>query len=167
MEEAVERADAYFFPEALRVGERENIVRLRMGLLLCLTAGIGGLLFVVVQSSSWPPAGALAAFACLVTALALPFVLRRRTSIKLLGPIGCGILSVVSALALFSSAGQSIGILAFLPILPMTGLLVSGRRGALLWGCVAALIAGIGFSLAARGVPPHPDTSNRAPATVM
>ena len=160
----VERADHHFFPEAFLQESDQDLVRLRMGLLLCLTAGLGGLLFVLMQSTSWPAIGALAVSVCLVTALVLPFALRKRPAIRLVGPIGCGILSIVSALALFTSGGQSIGILAFLPMLPITGLLVGGRRGALAWGGVAALIAAVGFSLATLGLPPASGYAESSPA---
>ncbi len=150
------RADAYFLSDALRNEGASEVANTRMGVLFCISASLGTLIFMPIQFSVWPIEIGLAATLLATATLILPFALRQTRAIRSLGQVACGILALGTTISVWMSAGQAGGGLPFLPILPMAGLLVRGGRGALLWAGVALAISALGVALLASEAAPTP-----------
>lgn len=153
--EAMIRADAYFLSDELRNEGANEVANTRMGLLLCFFASWGTLTYLPFMFSTWPLGISVVSTLLVVGTIALPFVLRQTRAIRHLGQIVCGILAVGSIASISTSAGRAVGFLPFLPILPIAGLLVRGRRGAILWGVVALGIGAFGLALIAVDAKPY------------
>ncbi len=154
MSDWITRADRYFLSDEIRNAPATELSNVRMGLVLCLIAGLGSVAFAPIQFAIWPQSTALITTAVTLLVLATPFVLRQTDTIRHLGQIVCGVMAAACLKSIWLSAGQAVGILPFLPLLPILGLLVAGGRGALRWGVVALGLAVLGIGLvAAESVP--------------
>jgi len=100
-----------------------------MGLRLCLTASIKRLVFLPLQFSIWPLRTSIVIFLLALGTFLLPFLVRQTHAIRSLDQIIFALLAMGCASSIWMSVGQAIGILPFLQILPMAGLLVRGDRG--------------------------------------
>jgi PAS domain S-box-containing protein len=125
-----------------------------MGLLFYLAGCIGTLCFLPFQFAIWSAGTSITTAAVVLVMLGLPFLLRQTRGIRILGQLVCAGLAIISATSMWMSAGQAIGILPFLPVLSVIALLVGGRNSALLWGCAALGITGLGLGLSLSGQLP-------------
>ena len=143
----VARVDRYFLSDAIRETRATELSNVRMGLVLTLVAGVGAAAFLPLLFTTWPRPAALISTAMTLIVLAMPFVLRQTDMIRHAGQLVCGVMAAACAQSIWFSAGQGAGVLPFLPMLPVMGLLVAGRAGALRWGAVALVLAGLGIGL--------------------
>ncbi|MCR9094985.1 MAG: ATP-binding protein [bacterium] len=149
--------DDYFLSPELRNAPAAELANVRMGLLLALATSVGALAFMPIQFALWPPTIAWAAAAISLAVLALPFAARQTSGVRHLGQIVCATVAIGSSFSLWMSGGQAVGILPFLPALPILGLLVGGSRGALAWTAGGLVVGGFGLWLIAAGAPPSAD----------
>ena len=89
--------------------------------------------------------------------LALPFMLRQMNSIQHFGQLICGVLASTYTISVWTSSGQAIGVLPFLPILPVLGLLVGGGRSAFRSSLASRAIAGMGLGMVMTDQAPIPN----------
>lgn len=143
----IARVDRYFLSDAIRNLRATELSNVRMGLVLALIAGLGAAVLLPMLFTMWPRPAALISTAMTLIVLGMPFVLRQKDAIRHVGQLVCGVMATACAQSIWFSAGQGAGVLPFLPMLPVIGLLVAGRRGAIRWGAVALVLAALGMGL--------------------
>lgn len=150
-----ERFDRFFMPDSLYQANPEELARTRMGLRLSFIAGLGTLAFLPLQLVSGLTSAAWLTAATSLVVLSFPFVLRKRAAMRSLGQILCGVLAAATLASVIGRDGWAGGVLPFLVVLPIIGLLVRGPRGAIGWGVVALAIASIGLGQTLFGFEGH------------
>lgn len=142
-----EAADRYFLSEAVRASSANELAYTRIGLIGSFALGISGLAFLPWQRFHWPLPVLLAMSASALLFLALPFLLRQRPAIRLLGHLVCAQVSTYALVVVALSGGRATGILPVLPMIPMLALLMRGGRAVFGWGLATIGIIGIGAAL--------------------
>ncbi len=144
---ALEAADAFFLSDETRGRTANELAYTRIGVIGCFAMGLATIAFIPWQRFNWPPSILFVMFGSGLFSIALPFLLRQREAIRVLGHFVCAYVSAYVLAVVALSGGRATGVFPVLPMIPMLALLMGGGRAVIGWSLGAAGILGLGAAL--------------------
>lgn len=145
----LERLDDSLLGDTFDDASAEELANIRMGVFFAYSAGFGSLFCVPIWLQIWPAWFPLAIGVLAVAVVVAPAVLRRRRAIRFVGHFALAAVAFFMVSVAWLSGGRELTQLPFLFAMPMLGLLVDARRGALVWTAISLAILAFGSTLLA------------------